>query len=75
MTEEQIIKALECCSNPLCKCHECPYKKMDEMCFDDVKRDALSLINRQSAQIEHLTAENKRLQSLLNDLMKDEVST
>ena len=36
---------------------------------------AADTIESQRAQIEHLTAENKRLQNLLNDIMKDEVIT
>ena len=38
--------------------------------FEDLK-----IIVSQRTEIEHLTAENKRLQNLLNDLMKDEVTT
>ena len=71
MTDEQIMRALECCNHPLVKCDECPYKKMDEMCFDDVKRDALSLINQQKAQIEHMTAEIDGLKRFIRDLIKD----
>lgn len=36
---------------------------------------AANTVESQRAQIEHLTAENKRLQNLLNDIMKDEVTT
>ena len=56
MTDEQIIKALECCvSNNLDSCDDCPIKIE---CFTetvDCKKEALDLINRQKAEIERLT--------------------
>ena len=61
MTDEQIVQALACCNHPLCKCDVCPYKKMDEMCFDDVKRDALSLIKRQKVEIDSLKIANEKM--------------
>lgn len=45
------------------------------MPHEEVCREAYDLIQQKNAQIEHLTAENKRLQNLLNDLTKDEVTT
>ena len=54
MTDEQIIKALECCpyhSN----CEECP---CDSFCDKpNVYDEAVSLIQRQKAEIERLKAE------------------
>lgn len=41
MTDEQIIKALECCAT-------------DDGCADRCRKDALVLINRQKAEIESL---------------------
>ena len=62
MTDNEIIKALECCSkNPL-NCRECGYKgrcnRID--CYDYLKRDALDLINRQQSEIERLQTENNQ---------------
>ena len=46
MTDNEIIKALECCGGS--NCHECPI----EGCTDDIFGNALDLINRQKAEIE-----------------------
>jgi hypothetical protein len=57
MTDKEIIKALECCEDSYSsrKCLECPYyccnAKKD--CVDEMKCDALDLINRQQAEIEN----------------------
>ena len=45
MTDNEIIKALECCSDS--NCHECPI----EGCTDDIFRNALDLINRQKKKM------------------------
>lgn len=57
MTDEQIIKALECCmqGNNCGGC--CPYDDEDdtcEECTSKLARDALSLINRQKAEKDSL---------------------
>lgn len=57
MTDEQIMKALECCTNCICN-HaktdtECPLVKMD-FCKNYLMKESLSLINRQKAEIEEL---------------------
>ena len=55
MTDNEIIKALECCRND--ECSQCPLQ--DGVCSEkDVIKDALDLINRQKAEIERL---NKRV--------------
>lgn len=55
-TDEEIIKALECCANG--KCGECPLFKED--CGDDIIcKNALDLIT-------HLQEENERLQKEVN---------
>lgn len=52
MTDNEIIKVLECCIDGLCR--ECPLSK-SELCGDSfVMEDALALINRQKAEIERL---------------------
>lgn len=59
MTDNDIIKALECCID--CKCKECPcYKNIEgEMrCTEIDEEEILGLINRQKAEIERLQKEN-----------------
>ena len=48
MTDNEIIKALECCENRNQKCEECPYYSK-HYC---VERDALDLINRQKEELD-----------------------
>ena len=57
MTDNEIIKALECCGKNPPVCHECKYKgKCNRIdCYDYLKRDVLDLINRQKANAEGLT--------------------
>lgn len=56
MTDEQIIKALECCisdNEKDCKLN-CPYKGNMNMCVNDLPKNALDLINRQKAENEKM---------------------
>lgn len=48
MSDNEIIKALECCRDN--NCHECPIKG----CTDNIFGEALDLINRQKAEIKQL---------------------
>ena len=53
MTDNEIIKALECCSLIQGECKECPCDSvMDCDCEDMLLREAFYLINRQKAEIE-----------------------
>ena len=61
MTDEQIIKALECCAstNSSEACRGCPFDK-NNICEKDsvaLQKYALDLINRQKAEIERLQKE------------------
>lgn len=60
MTDEQIVKALECCERK--SCHECPYR-MEKVCHqrNPMIGDILDLINRQRAEIERLKNYNEDL--------------
>jgi hypothetical protein len=61
MTDNEIIKALECCINDeAVLCNKCPLKnECDNNPLDDVKaRYALDLIKRQQAEIERLQKVN-----------------
>ena len=54
MTDEQIIKALECCSKDDIDCEQCPANGLcdnDDYCFTGA---TLDLINSQKAEIERL---------------------
>ena len=51
MTDNEIIKALECCYKDGCK--ECPLWECKGDCFEElIKHNVLDLINRQKAEIE-----------------------
>ena len=52
MTDNEIIKALECCGCDNYQCDNCPYAY--KTCT--VYKDSLDLINRQKVEIERLTA-------------------
>ena len=55
MIDNEIIKALECCSNDgMLNCRNCPYEKSCNTGKSDMQKDALGLINRQKAEIERL---------------------
>ena len=55
MTDAEIIKALECCSHEAYDCDVCPLNlKEEELCFIEVRKYALDLINHQKAEIERL---------------------
>ena len=62
MTDNEIIKALECCTDiDLDSCEKCPIRIE---CYNntiDIKKAALDLINRQKAEIERLNKEVDRL--------------
>ena len=53
MTDNEIIKALECCANGT-KCKQCPLFTASARCVYDAMNDAADLINRQKAEIEEL---------------------
>lgn len=60
MTDEQIIKALECCADDsVIRCEECPYVVSIFSCrLMQLKKDAFDLINRYKAEIEKLNTVN-----------------
>ena len=58
MTDNEIIKALECCSQNN-GCETCPYCGIGH-CTELLPEDALGLINRQKAEIGRLNAEVKK---------------
>lgn len=55
MTDNEIIKALECCnSHGIDACIECPYCDKYPNCIGDRNDDCINLIKRQKAEIERL---------------------
>ena len=63
MTDNDIIKALECCLGEHAMCDVCPYEKTSESvrgCMDNLLEDTFSLINRQKVEIDFLRASLKR---------------
>ena len=63
MTDNEIIKALECCSKPVIEeyCSECPYHLGGQENCHKLLGDILDLINRQKAEIERLNEHYKNL--------------
>ena len=67
MKDEQIIKALECCAtDDGDDCFQCPYSNIffepgNGGCVNRCRKDAIDLINRQTAEIERLKRKNKIL--------------
>lgn len=82
LTDEEVVKALECCSGGITgeTCKNCPLNLSNsgvEACYYDdtiLEKYALDLINRQKAEIERLTEEkedlyfqNKNLQTYIDN--------
>ena len=63
MTDEQIVRALECLGGVALKCRECPYSPRFRfpICQQQVAKDTLDLIKRQQAEIDSLKAHLKRV--------------
>lgn len=62
MTDDEIIKALECCRDNS-RCYTCPRLGMN-CCMNLLMRNALDLINRQKGEIEQWKEEANRYQNL-----------
>ena len=64
MTEEEIIKALECCGDKICK--HCPkYNSEDIECSEKLIKYTLDFIKRQQTEKEALIAGHETLQKAL----------
>lgn len=62
MSEEEIKKALECCSDQDKNlCRVCPLSKLQGECVEIKSKNALDLINRQKAEIERLKKPNENI--------------
>ena len=68
MTDNEIIKALECCTTNGASCKDCPaFVKVDRSNCKKYFRGALDLINRQKAEIDRLTEENKKVSAYIGN--------
>ena len=64
MTDNEIIKALECCNDPQGrKCKECYYSD-DPFCLSSLTKAAFYLVNRQNAEIERLRVPDLMIEHL-----------
>ena len=73
MTDEQIVKALECCSRHG-NCEGCPYA--DDECITAegesiLMKETVDLINRQKAGVEQWKEEANKYQTLWCDAVQD----
>lgn len=78
MTDNEIIKALECCSTDGRTCEECPYNEQttdENFCDEKLQADALDLINRQKAEIERLNEKIKSIYKEMERIAKMTVET
>ena len=72
MTDNEIIKALECLRGNAFDCGECPYCSCyPAPCEQQVAKDVLSLINRQKEEIERL--KNRDLHVEVSEKLEREI--
>lgn len=77
MTDEQIIKGLECCAtDDGDDCSQCPYgnivyKSGNGGCVNRCRKDALDLVNRQKKEIERLKKKNTILSKNADTAFQD----
>ena len=74
MTNKDVKKALECCSNPsINSCKNCSYNNNGEFscCDGEMYKDALNLITEQEKEIDALKAENEELTKVVSSKVYD----
>lgn len=73
MTNDEIVKALECCMG--CDCKECPYDgdaEIDaEVCMGKLIVEALKLVNRQKAEIDRFADIGKMYSEVRAEAIKE----
>lgn len=69
MTDNEIIKALECCHADRYSCDKCPYGGIKCTLYDDT----VDLINRQKEKIERLETMNSELRTGLKVIKRTEI--
>ena len=80
MTDERVIKAWKKCIDEANGCcgddTTCPYCREDKniaKCFQQLRIDILNVIKRQQAEIEKLTAENKKIHKAWSEDLQDKI--
>lgn len=69
MTDNKIIKALECCGSPYNRCLECPLCETERVkCITEMSANALNLINRQEAEIDFVISSKNLAEASINKL-------
>ena len=72
MTDDEIIKALECCDfTDIKACEECPLYNTFDCSFVIIDK-TLDLVNRQKAEIERLKQESKEKERKINESIVSE---
>ena len=73
MTDNEIIKAFECCSNDDdgSGCGNCPLSDKYPYCDDMLDKQIIDIINRQKAEIERLQRELNNATYYLNEIADD----
>ena len=74
MTDEQIVKALECCKNEDIDCNECPVFDFCNGNTFGMISEVLDLINRQKTEIDILIRKKESLRDEISQL-QNEVET
>ena len=74
MTDDKIIKALECCLCDNSECLQCQNKELCRIECDELDTKTIDLITRQQAENETLKALNGRL-VVLGDRFRSELKT
>lgn len=77
MTNKDIKKALECCSNPSINfCKNCPYNNNGEFscCDDEMHKDALNLVTEQEKEINQLKTECTLLDDELRNARQETIN-
>ena len=74
MTDEQIIQAVDLCANGQEDCRKCPLHSVySANCIKRLMNITLDLIKRQQAEIEKLTAENKKIHKAWSEDLQDKI--
>ena len=66
MTDNEIIKALQCCNGWDGRCLNCPLNREGTNCKEKLNSYALDLINRQKAEVDRLNIELQSMRSAAN---------
>lgn len=72
MTDNEIIKALECCKPKQNRnCGDCPAYDLGNFCAAELRENVLDLINRQKAEIEKLKSAKSEAIKEFADRLKE----